>query len=232
MTRTAETARGLAFYALFYGGMALGGLAFGVPALLGEGAARAVAKLWFRAMFAVLRVVGGVRVAIRGPAPTGRVIVAAKHQSMLDVFALFAALPEARFAMKRELTRAPVFGFFALRVGAVPVDRGGGSAALRAMVEALADKPGQLVIYPQGTRVAPGARAPYKIGVHALYEATGLPVVPAATNSGLFWPRGVAIRPGLAVVEFLDPIPPGLDRDTFMARLEDVIEAGSARLAS
>jgi 1-acyl-sn-glycerol-3-phosphate acyltransferase len=172
-----------------------------------------------------------VRTEIRGPLPTGRVIVAAKHQSMLDVFMLFEALPEARFAMKRELTRAPVFGFFALRVGAVPVDRGGGSPALRAMVEALADKPGQLVIYPQGTRVAPGAAAPYKIGVHALAEASGLTVIPAATNSGLFWPRGVAIRPGLAVVEFLAPVPPGLDRAAFMARLEAEIEAGAARFA-
>jgi 1-acyl-sn-glycerol-3-phosphate acyltransferase len=160
------------------------------------------------------------------------VVVAAKHQSMLDVFMLFEALPEARFVMKRELTRAPVFGFFALRVGAVPVDRGGGSAAMRAMVETLAARPtGQLVIYPQGTRTPPGETRPYKIGVHALYQAAGAPCIPAATNSGLFQPRGLAIRPGVAVVEFLDPIPPGLAREPFMARLEAIVEEGAARLA-
>lgn len=230
--------RGAAFYAVFYPSMAVFGL-LGFPfALIWRGAARHVAKSFFAWTFLLLRVFGGVRVAVRGPAPRGAVLVAAKHQSMLDVFMLYHALPEAFFVMKRELTRAPVFGWYALRVGAVPVDRGGGAAALEAMVAALsrvAADGGQMVIYPQGTRTPPGvstAERPYKVGVHAVYAASGRPCAPVATNSGSCWPRGLALRPGVAVLEFLPEIAPGLDRGAFMARLEAAIEPASAALAS
>lgn len=233
MTRLHEQARGLLFYAVFYVSMLIGGIVFFPAAAISETWARACAKLWLRFVFAALRLIGGVRLAFRGVAPTGRVVIAAKHQSMLDVFMLVHALPEARFVMKRELLRAPIFGWYATRVGAVPVDRGGGSAAMRAMIASMmarAQNSGQIVIYPQGTRVAPGAHAPYKIGVHALYEESGLACVPVATNSGRFWPKGVALRPGLAVVEFLDPIEPGLERAPFMKRIEAEIERASDAL--
>lgn len=226
--------RGIAFYAFFYGTMAIGGVIFFPAAALSPRAARWCGKFWLRLIFFALRAVGGVRTEIRGPVPEGRVVIAAKHQSMLDVFMIVYALPEGRFVMKRELVRAPVFGWYAMRMGAVPVDRGGGQAALKAMVEAVmagARNGGQIVIYPQGTRVPPGKSAPYKVGVHALYEASGLPCIPAATNSALRWPKGIALHPGVAVVEFLPGIPPGMARGPFMARIEADIEAASARLA-
>jgi 1-acyl-sn-glycerol-3-phosphate acyltransferase len=91
--------------------------------------------------------------------------------------------------------------------------------------------PGQLIIYPQGTRVAPGAKAPYKVGTGLLYEQLGQPCVPVATNVGLFWPkRGILRKRGLAVVEFLPEVPPGLPVSTFMARIEAEIEGASDRL--
>ncbi|MFN3613008.1 MAG: lysophospholipid acyltransferase family protein [Rubrimonas sp.] len=225
--------RGALFYAWFYLSMAVCGALFFIPAAISPNLARRLAKVWLRMMFAALRVIGGVRVEVRGQIPVDRVVVAAKHQSMLDVFIIVNALPEARFVMKRELVRTPIFGWFALRLGTVPVDRGGGSAALVAMVDRMmseARQSGQIVIYPQGTRTPPGRCVPYKSGVHALYAASGLPCVPAATNSGLFQPKGLRINPGVAVVEFLPTIPPGLHRDAFMARIEADIEKASRAL--
>lgn len=229
-----DALRGIVFYCYFYATMALGGLIFFPAAALSPRAARWCGKFWLRGVFAALRRIGGVRTEIRGPVPDGRVVIAAKHQSMLDVFMIVYALPEGRFVMKRELVRAPVFGWYAMRMGAVPVDRGGGQAALKAMVESVmagARHGGQIVIYPQGTRVAPGARAPYKAGVHALYEASGLPCIPAATNSALRWPKGIALHPGVAVVEFLPAVAPGMARGPFMEKIEAEIETASARLA-
>jgi 1-acyl-sn-glycerol-3-phosphate acyltransferase len=235
--------RGAAFYALFYPCMALFGLVGALPAALSIRAARAVSKGFFRTAFALLRVIGGVRIEIRGAVPTGRALIASKHQSMLDVMILFAHLPEAYFVMKLELLRTPIFGWYAKRVGAVAIDRSAGPEARRAMIDAMASPErggGQIVIYPQGTRVAPGRSAPYRAGVHGLYEATGLPCVPAATNAGMAQPKGLAIRPRTVVMEFLEPIPPGLARAPFMETLERRIEtavdaldaepqAGSAR---
>ncbi len=183
-----------------------------------------------------LRWMVGLRTEVRGPVPQGEVIVAAKHQSFLDIIVLSSVLPRPRFVMKRELVRAPVLGWYALRIGCVPVDRGAKRQAVSAMLEGLAEGPGgggQIVIYPQGTRVAPGRAAPYKSGTAAIYADTGLACVPAATNAGLFWPRrGLARRPGLAVVEFLDEIPPGLPAEAMMARLESAVEAASDRLVA
>ena len=227
--------RGAVFYALFYLLMGLMGLAFFVPAMLSEGAARWAAKRFFALTFLLLRLICGVRIVLRGTVPTGPVIVAAKHQSMLDVFILFHALPVPRFVMKRELLRAPVFGWYARRVGVVAIDRAAGPEARAQMVRELTDPQragGQMVIYPQGTRVPPGQAAPYRAGIHAVYETTSLPVVLAATNTGCIQPKGLAVYPGTAVVEFLpEPVPPGLRRDAFMARIEAEIEAASDRLA-
>lgn len=233
MTRIAPKVRGAVFYALFYLSMAVVGGAMALPAAFSDRAAVWTSKRFFALTFLLLRIVCGLRVTVRGAVPNGPVVVAAKHQSMLDVFVLFHALPQARFVMKRELVRAPVFGWYAQRVGAVPVDRGGGSAALRAMVDALLNRggpTGQIVIYPQGTRTPPGETRPYKIGVHAVYDESGLPCVPVATNVGAFQPRGVAVYPGEAVVAFLPEIEPGLGRDAFMARVEHEIETASVEL--
>jgi 1-acyl-sn-glycerol-3-phosphate acyltransferase len=225
--------RGGAFYAVFYLAMGVFGLA-GLPlALVSRRAARTVSKAFFRSAFVLLRAICGVRIEIRGVVPRGRALVASKHQSMLDVMILYAVLPEAYFVMKQELLRAPVFGWYARRVGTVAIDRSAGPEAKRAMVEAMTAPErggGQIVIYPQGTRVQPGRIAPYRAGVHGLYAVTDLPCIPAATNAGCVQPKGLSIRPGVAVVEFLEPIPPGLGRETFMAELERRIEAAVAAL--
>jgi len=176
----------------------------------------------------------GLHSEIRGEIPTGQVLVCAKHQSFFDILMIVGALPRPRFVMKAELRFAPILGYYALRIGCIPVHRGKKSKAVQQMIDGVkkaADWPGQLVIYPQGTRVAPGAQRPYKIGSGILYRGLGQPCVPAATNVGVFWPRHAVLRkPGLAVVEFLDPIPPGKKVDAFMQELKQVIEENSDRL--
>ena len=173
----------------------------------------------------------GLRTEVRGTPPRDEVLIAAKHQSFLDIILIFGAVPAGKFIMKRELMWAPVIGQYALKIGCVPVDRGKRSLAIKKMVRDVAkgrQQPGQLIIYPQGTRIAPGVQAPFKIGSGVLYEELGQDCVPAATNVGLFWPRmGILRKPGLAVVEFLPRIEAGLDKGTFMARLADeVVEVG------
>ncbi|MBS8226628.1 lysophospholipid acyltransferase family protein [Vannielia litorea] len=176
----------------------------------------------------------GLKTDVRGPVPQGEVLVASKHQSFLDIIMLVSVLPRPKFIMKRELMWAPILGQYALRIGCVPVNRGKRAQAIQKMVADVASGaalPGQLVIYPQGTRVAPGVDMPYKVGSSVLYRELKQPCVPAATNVGVFWPRhGIYRKPGVAVLEFLPEIPPGLEPKAFMARLEEVVEARSNQL--
>ncbi|MEM6488692.1 MAG: lysophospholipid acyltransferase family protein [Pseudomonadota bacterium] len=206
----------------------------GAPALLlSRRAGRAVMVAYDRAVFALLRAVAGVRVEVRGVVPRQPCVVAAKHQSQLDVYLLFATLPTARFVMKASLARVPIFGWYTRRIGCVTVDRGRPGQAGRALeaLHAAGAADGQIVVYPQGTRIAPGAAAPYRRGAAMFAETLALPIVPAATNAGVFWSRtGRLAGPGTAVVEFLAPLPAGLDSDAAMAMLEREIEAASARL--
>jgi 1-acyl-sn-glycerol-3-phosphate acyltransferase len=161
-------------------------------------------------------------------------MIAAKHQSFLDILMIYNAVPRGKFIMKRELMFAPLLGQYARRIDCVPVNRGKRGAAIAKMladVKSGKQQGGQLIIYPQGTRVAPGVSRPYKVGTGALYEQLDQPCVPVATNVGVFWPRhGLLRKPGLAVVEFLPEIAPGLSRDDFMARLEDEVETASNAL--
>ncbi|RMD47316.1 MAG: 1-acyl-sn-glycerol-3-phosphate acyltransferase [Alphaproteobacteria bacterium] len=176
----------------------------------------------------------GIRSEVRGTPPQDEVLIAAKHQSFLDILIIISAVPRPKFIMKRELVWAPILGWYALRIGCVPVARGRRAAAIRQMMAGVArgtQLPGQLIIYPQGTRVPPGEYRPYKVGAAVLYEELGQPCVPVATNVGLFWPKRSLWRwPGTAVVEFLPRIPPGLPRAEFLRRLEDEIETASNRL--
>ena len=177
----------------------------------------------------------GLRTEIRGEIPTGAVLIASKHQSFLDSICLFSVLDGPRFIMKAELAWIPLMGWHAVRIGCIPVNRGKRGQAIKKMldeVKAGSVSPGQLIIYPQGTRVAPGAVAPYKVGTAALYTQLGQPCIPVATNVGLFWPKhGILRKPGLAVVEFLPAIAPGLTVPDFMAQLEATIETASDRLS-
>ncbi len=225
--------RSLVFDALLYGLMAVMGILGAPLALWSVDGAYAVVKAYCRTVFWLLRVICGLKVEIRGEVPVGEVLVAAKHQSFLDIMMIALALPRAKFIMKKELKWAPVLGLYALRIGSTPVARGERSKAMKDMVEhaGRATEPRQLVIYPQGTRVAPGARPPFKVGAGVLYDRLGTACVPAATNAGVFWGRRSWYRrPGTAVVEFLEPIPPGMPVPAFMAEIEGRIEAASDRL--
>ena len=177
----------------------------------------------------------GLRSEIRGEVPREACIIASKHQSFFDILLISSAVPRIKFIMKKELKWAPVINLYAYWTRTIPVDRGKKGTAIKQMVAAVkagADEPSQLIIFPQGTRAPIGVRRPYKIGTGVLYKETGLKVVPAATNVGAFWPRhGIMRKPGLAVLEFLPPIEPGLEMDEFMARMEAEIEAASDKLA-
>lgn len=224
----------LIFVIIIYLWMAVLGILFTPYALVSKRGALRACKIYARTVIWLARVMLGLRGEVRGPVPTGEVMIAAKHQSFFDIILIFDAVPHAKFIMKRELLWTPFIGLYAKRLGCIPVDRGKRGKAVARMVRDVAaefSEPGQLVIYPQGTRVAPGATKPYKVGTAILYQGLGYPCVPAATNVGLFWPRkGILRKPGLGVVEFLDPIVPGVARDEFMERIERDIEARSNAL--
>jgi 1-acyl-sn-glycerol-3-phosphate acyltransferase len=224
----------LVFIIQMYLAMAVLGLVFAPWALVSPRGARAACKSYCRWVIFTLRLLCGLRSEVRGTPPVGECLIAAKHQSFLDILLIFNAVPAGKFIMKRELMFAPILGVYALRIGCVPVNRGKRGAAITKMkadVAAGAAEPGQLIIYPQGTRVAPGDKKPYKVGTGLLYEQLAQPCVPVATNVGVFWPkRGILRKPGLAVVEFLPDIRPGLPVPEFMARLESQIETHSDRL--
>ena len=224
----------LIFILQMYLAMALMALAFAIPAILSRDMAFVAVHsfcAWVRFTAAILL---GLRSEIRGPVPQGEVIIAAKHQSFFDIILLVSVLPRPKFIMKRELLWAPFLGQYALRIGCIPVDRGKRGTAIAKMkddVQKGTALPGQLVIYPQGTRVAPGESRQYKHGTGLLYEQLGQTCVPAATNVGVFWPkRGIMRRPGLAVLQFLPAITPGLPVPEFMARIETEIETASLTL--
>jgi 1-acyl-sn-glycerol-3-phosphate acyltransferase len=228
--------RSLVFNVLTYTGFLLVGV-LGLPALLvSPEAALGVARFWARMNVVLMRHIAGIRLEIRGTEniPHGGGLLAAKHQSALDTFSLVPSLGPFAFVLKRELNWVPVFGWYTWRAGMIPVNRGGRSAALRAITESArrAVRKGRtVIIYPEGTRRPAGAPPAYKYGIVHLYKELGVPCVPVAVNSGLFWPRGAFLRyPGTAVIEFLPAIPPGLDGDTFRERLEEVIETATTRL--
>jgi 1-acyl-sn-glycerol-3-phosphate acyltransferase len=178
----------------------------------------------------------GIRVELRGleNLPDGGVLIASKHQSAFETISLVHLFREPAFILKRELMWIPLFGWFAARLRQIPVDRARGSQALKAMTARALDEMQHgrpIVIYPEGTRRPVGAEPAYKFGIAALYRETGMPVVPVALNSGLFWPRrGFRRFPGTLVVEFLPSIEPGLPAEQFLALLRDRIETASDRL--
>ncbi len=182
----------------------------------------------------LLEKICGLKVEVRGKVPEGTFIVCSKHQSFLDILVLAKHLPRFKFIMKAELKWAPILGLYAMRIGTIPVKRGRKGGAVSGMVnnvEKQSVEEGQTVIYPQGTRVLPGVKKPYKVGAAVLYDRLGQKCYPVATNIGVFWARRSPYRkPGTAVLEFLDPIEPGLEIKEFIALLEDTIETRSDQL--
>lgn len=229
-------ARGLAFNIAFFVWTAIAG-AIGLPFLI---APRAVTmrfgQLWARTVLVLLRVIVGLDHEIRGfdRVPRGASIIAMKHQSTWDTLIPLVVLRDPAAVVKRELLLLPFYGWYAARAGSIGIDRKGGARALRRLIAAarpIADQGRPIVIFPEGTRVAPGVRRPYQPGVAALYQALATPLVPAAVNSGLFWGRRSFVkRPGRIVLEFLEPIPPGWPRRKVMAELERRIESATAAL--
>jgi len=231
-----QALRSLIFNVLFFAWIA----GLGVPALplivLPRRVAWAVVKLWARGVLWLLAHVVGLDYVVRGREhlPAGAAIVAAKHQSAWDTIIFLVLLGDPAYVLKRELFKIPIYGWFTWKLDMIGIDRAAGPSALkrlaaRAQPAVAAGRP--LVIFPQGTRTAPGARRPYLPGVYALYAAAKVPVVPVALNSGTFWGRRRFLkRPGRIVLEYLPALPPGLDRRRFMAELEQRIETATAAL--
>ncbi len=235
MRNALQWLRSLLFIAQMYLVMPIMGFALLPLALINRNSAYWSIRLYCNWVRWSARWLVGLRSEIRGEVPQDACIIAAKHQSFFDILLLASVVPRIRFVMKSELRWAPIINMYAYWTRAIPVNRGKRGAAIKQMVAAVragTDMPSQLIIFPQGTRTAIGAKKPYKIGTGVLYKETGQKVVPAATNVGAFWPRhGILRKPGLAVLEFLDPIEPGLPIEEFMAKMEEAIETASDRLA-
>lgn len=229
--------RSLLFNAAFYANL-LAWLVIALPTLaMPRLAIVRVAQAWAGSSLWLLRLIAGTRAEFRNLewVPKGGLLVAAKHQSMWETFALLTAFDDPTFILKRELTWIPFFGWYLWKAGMVPVDRRAGSQALTAMnqrARAEIERGRQVLIFPEGTRRAPGAQPAYKYGIAHLYDSLGVRCLPVALNSGLYWPRRRFLRrPGTIVVEFLEPIEPGLGREAFFAEMQSRIETASNRLA-
>lgn len=228
--------RSLLFTGIFYLNTAVF-LILGSPLLLGPRRwamlglkAHAQASLWW------MKVIAGTRIEVRGleHLPQGPALICAKHQSAWETFALIPLFRDPAMVMKAELGKIPLYGWFSRKFEHVLIERERGPVALRHMIrdaKARAAAGREIVIFPEGTRRIPGAEPDYKPGALALYDGLGLPCVPLALNSGLYWPRNSCMRyPGKIIVEILPPIPPGLPRREFRERLVDVIEEASNRM--
>ena len=191
-----------------------------------------MSRRWSALNFWGLRVITGVAFEVRGTRPANGVLVAAKHMSMWDTLALYLLLDDPAVVLKRGLQFIPFYGWYITKAGSIAVDRSGRGSAMRKMIAAAKRALGKgrsILIFPEGTRKKPGAPPDYKPGVAALYSQLGVACVPAALNSGLFW-TGFIKRPGKIVLEFLEPIPPGLRSREFMKVLEERIETASKAL--
>ena len=189
-----------------------------------------------RTCVALLKLICGTKLEVRGhdKLPKSACLVVAKHQSAWDTFALISLFRDPAIVLKDELRWIPFYGWFCVKFQHILVKRDKASAALKSLITQAKDRVAgnrEIVIFPEGTRTAPGANADYKPGYVALYEALDVPAVPLALNSGLYWPRRSFLRyPGTIIVELLDPLPPGLPRAAFRHQIETGIEAACARL--
>ena len=197
---------------------------------------RAAVRAWAWTTLTGLKIIVGLDFEVRGKEymPTGAAILASKHQSAWDT-AIFLMLTNAPvYVMKRELMKIPLWGWYARRTRSIGIDRSAGAKALKDMVAQVLDRLSQnlqVVIFPEGTRTAPGVRRPYHPGIAAVDARTDAPVVPIALNSGMFWSRrSFNKKPGTIIVEFLPHMPKGLKRKDFLAELENRIETASDRL--
>ena len=211
-------------------------MAAGAALLPGRRAVEWVVRRYVRRMVGAMRLLAGIRLEVRGREhlPPGAFIVAAKHQSWGDGFCVYSQVDNLAFVTGNHLERFPLFTAILSKLGAIVVDNCGGHQARKALAEsaARANREGRrILIYPEGNLAAVGERFRYRSGVWHMYRDFDMPVVPTATNLGLRWPQEAWTKhPGVAVLEFLPPIPTGLPRDEFMARLEEAVETRTAEL--
>lgn len=232
-----QALRSIAFNFSFFAGSAIFLLVFWVvlpfPKLMRKGV-----RLWGALILGALRWLVGLNWDVRGweNLPPGAVVIASKHQSAWETMVFLLLLDQPVYVLKKELRKIPLWGQYSDRYGNIAVDRQAGASALKKMVADVAAtlKQGRsVVIFPEGTRTPPGERQPYHPGVAAVYTRTEAPVVPVALNSGLYWGRRHFIKkPGRIVLEFLPPMPAGLDRRSFLAELENRIETATDRLVA
>lgn len=229
-------ARSLIFNTVFYINLALF-LVIGSPFFFTprKWSIRAL-QAWASSSIWLLRIICGTKMEVRGAEhiPHGPAIVAGKHHSLWETFAILPLLDDPCFVLKKQLTYIPFFGWFILKFKMIVVDRSAGSTALRdliarAKVEVV--RPRQIIIMPEGTRRAPDDRPDYKPGVAAIYGQLNVPCVPFGLNAGLFWPRRKFLRlPGTIIIEFCPAIPAGLPRKELQNRLQTAIETTSNKL--
>ncbi len=228
--------RSILFNAAFYGWTTIMAIVCAITLALPLRLAIRAQEVWSDGVIWLLARVAGIGLEIRGREnlPDGAVVVAAKHLSAWDTVVFHSLLNKPAIVLKKELLSLPLFGPFCRKVGMIPLDRSGRAGALRALLRKAGeakDAGRPILIFPEGTRAKPGEHLPLLPGVAGIYRHLGLPVVPVALNSGLFWPRYTFRRyPGTIIVEYMPPLAPGLDKDTFMARLEDAIQSGSDAL--
>ncbi|HEX4534723.1 MAG TPA: lysophospholipid acyltransferase family protein, partial [Rhizomicrobium sp.] len=191
-----------------------------------------VSRNWSRLTLWGLRVFCGLRYEVRGAPPPPGTLIASKHMSMWDTVALYLLIDDPAVVLKRQLLWVPFYGWYVWKAGSIAIDRDGGASSLRKMAAAslaVIAKGRSIMIFPEGTRKLPGTAPDYKPGVAGLYTQLNVPCVPVALNSALFWsgPAGFLKKPGKIVVEYLEPIPPGMPRKEFMALLQARIEAAT-----
>ncbi|ABD90386.1 lysophospholipid acyltransferase family protein [Rhodopseudomonas palustris] len=195
-----------------------------------------IAKYWGISSIWLMRLICNTKVEFRGleKIPEGPLIVASKHQSMWETFALLQFFDQPLYILKRELLWIPFFGWYLSKADMIGVNRGNGGRALVSMARRAGEevrRGRQLIIFPEGTRTAVDAEPRYKTGVGQIYADCEVPCIPVALNSGLFWPRRAFLRyPGTIVVEFLDPLPAGLPRKQFLLQVSELIETATNRL--
>jgi len=228
--------RSVAFNFLFYLNLVLHVIAAIPTFLMPRRVFMVMAKSWGDTSAWLLRVIAGTKVELRGleKIPRGALLVAAKHQSVWETFTLLTLFDDPAYIFKRELQWIPIFGWYAWKSAMIAVDRAAGGGAIAGMIaraQAELARGRQIIIFPEGTRTAPGAPPAYRQGIVQLYAACGVPCLPIALDSGLYWPRRKFLRyPGTIVLQVLDPIPPALPPQEFAARLEHAIEDATNRL--
>jgi len=229
-------ARTLLYNILFYVIFAVIAVVLAPTMLLPQRHIWFVPKLWAAVSLWLHRIICGVGEEIQGleNIPDGGFLVACKHQSTWETLRLVTLFPKPAFVFKRQLHWAPMFGWYLMKFGQIPVNRGQRSKALQDMAAIAAERIEQgyqVIIFPEGTRRPPLAEPKYKYGVTYLYDKLNAPCLPIALNSGLFWPRRTfAHRQGVVTMKILPPIPPGHDTDTFSAELQDAIESAVAEM--